>query len=68
MADTTGTLQRITIGFHGQALAAALLEQEVLERADIDRLLADLPRRDAGTSPAGALGIAAAKRPAADRP
>jgi len=41
------------------ALAGALLEQEVLERADIDRLLADLPRpRGAGTDE---LGIAAAR-------
>jgi cell division protease FtsH len=42
------------------ALAEALLEQEVLERADIDRLLADLPRAPAAPSAGGAPGIAAA--------
>jgi cell division protease FtsH len=49
------------------ALAAGLLEQEVLERADIDRVLADLPRtaaasidRPAAGEP-GQLGIAAAE-------
>jgi cell division protease FtsH len=41
------------------ALAEALLEQEVLERADIDRVLAALPRA-AGSSAAGEPGIAAA--------
>jgi cell division protease FtsH len=42
------------------ALATALLEREVLERPDIDRLLADLPR-SAAARPAGAEpGIAAA--------
>jgi cell division protease FtsH len=40
------------------ALADALLEQEVLERADIDRLLADLPR--SAPSRSGDIGIAAA--------
>ncbi len=39
-------------------LADALLDREVLERADIDRLLADLPRPDAGGT--GTLGVAAA--------
>jgi cell division protease FtsH len=42
------------------ALAAALLEHEVLERADIDRLLAELPRPAAAT-PAGDVGIAATR-------
>ncbi len=40
------------------ALADALLEQEVLERADIDRVLAELPRPAVGG--AGQLGVAAA--------
>ena len=40
------------------ALATALLDQEVLERADIDRVLADLPRPKAPG--AGELGVAAA--------
>jgi len=44
---------------HLDALAAALLEQEVLERADIDRVLADLPRPVAG---AGDLSVAATER------
>jgi cell division protease FtsH len=44
---------------HLDALAAALLEQEVLERADIDRVLAGLPR--AGAAAAGQLGIAASR-------
>jgi cell division protease FtsH len=39
-------------------LADALLDREVLERADIDRLLADFPRPDAGGT--GTLGVAAA--------
>jgi cell division protease FtsH len=42
------------------ALANALLEHEVLERADIDRLLADLPRPSAA-APAAEPGIAAAR-------
>jgi cell division protease FtsH len=41
------------------ALAEALLEQEVLERADVDRLLADLPRPAAGDA-GHAPGVAAA--------
>jgi cell division protease FtsH len=41
------------------ALAAALLEQEVLEREDVDRVLADLPRPDGSSPTAGDLGIAA---------
>ncbi len=44
---------------HLDALADALLEQEVLERADIDRVLADLPRASAGT---GDLSVAATDR------
>jgi cell division protease FtsH len=43
---------------HLDALAEALLEHEVLERADIDRVLADLPR-PAG-APSGDVGVAAA--------
>jgi ATP-dependent Zn protease len=43
------------------ALADALLEQEVLERADIDRVLAGLPRPASGSS--GELGVAAARDP-----
>jgi len=45
------------------ALAEALLEQEVLERGDIDRLLAELPRAAATGSDAGdgQLGVAAAR-------
>jgi len=43
------------------ALADALLEQEVLERADIDRVLADLPRSDAAAG-SDELGVAAADR------
>jgi cell division protease FtsH len=42
-------------------LADALLEQEVLERADIDRVLAGLPRPASGSS--GELGVAAARDP-----
>jgi cell division protease FtsH len=45
------------------ALAAALLEQEVLERADIDRVLVGLPR-PAAAAGIGEVGIAAADRPA----
>ncbi len=41
------------------ALADALLESEVLERADIDRVLADLPR-PADAAGGGQLGVAAA--------
>ncbi|HZV72890.1 MAG TPA: AAA family ATPase [Conexibacter sp.] len=44
---------------HLDALAAALLEQEVLERADIDRVLAELPRAPAPVI-AGDVGVAAA--------
>ncbi len=44
---------------HLDALAAALLEQEVLERADVDRVLAGLPRAAGGG--AGQLGVAAAR-------
>ncbi len=43
------------------ALADALLEQEVLERVDVDRVLADLPRPDASGPAAGAIGVAAAE-------
>ena len=49
---------------HLDAIAAALLEQEVLERADIDRVLADLPRPTTPAAPAGELGVAAAEYPA----
>ncbi|MBS1869918.1 MAG: AAA family ATPase [Actinobacteria bacterium] len=42
------------------ALAEALLESEVLERADVDRLLEDLPR-SAGASRGGQLGVAASR-------
>ncbi len=45
---------------HLDALAAALLEQEVLERADIDRVLAELPRAN-GSATGGDVGIAAAR-------
>ncbi len=45
---------------HLDALAAALLEQEVLERADIDRVLAGLPRASSSAT-AGGVGIAAAR-------
>ena len=45
---------------HLDALAAALLEREVLERADIDRVLAELPRAN-GSATAGDVGIAAAR-------
>ncbi len=48
-------------------LAAALLEQEVLERADVDRLLADLPRGGSTPPTAGRLDIAATTAPTADR-
>jgi cell division protease FtsH len=55
---------------HLDALAAALLEQEVLERADIDRVLAALPRAAAAQPIArqGTLGIAAARPAVADSP
>jgi cell division protease FtsH len=43
------------------ALADALLEQEVLERTDIDRVLADLPR-PSGSVGADELGVAAAEQ------
>jgi cell division protease FtsH len=46
------------------ALAAALLEQEVLERADIDRLLANLPRAPALPAAGEPPSIAAADEPA----
>jgi cell division protease FtsH len=45
------------------ALADALLEREVLERADIDRVLAELPR-PAAPAGIGEIGIAAADHPA----
>jgi cell division protease FtsH len=44
------------------ALATALLDREVLERADVDRLLADLPRPATGPASSEA-GIAAARAP-----
>jgi cell division protease FtsH len=43
------------------ALADALLEQEVLERADIDRVLAELPRAAAAAVSDAGPGIAAAR-------
>jgi cell division protease FtsH len=63
-ADLADGAYRDALGLLGEhrrwldALAQALLEQEVLERADIDRVLADLPRGAAGEG-AGQLGVAA---------
>ncbi|MGB2711487.1 MAG: AAA family ATPase [Conexibacter sp.] len=42
------------------ALAEALLEREVLEREDVDRVLADLPRPTAAGPSGGVVGVAAA--------
>jgi cell division protease FtsH len=50
------------------ALAEALLEQEVLERADLDRILSDLPRPVGRPGSSVRLGVAAAAPPSADEP
>jgi cell division protease FtsH len=48
------------------ALADALLEQEVLERADIDRVLAELPRTSAASGSDATAAVAAARATALD--
>jgi cell division protease FtsH len=51
---------------HLDALADALLEREVLEREDIDRVLADLPRTALADAGAGRSDVAAAQATAVD--
>ncbi len=65
-ADLADGAYRAALGLLGghrrwlDALAAELLEHEVLERADIDRVLAELPRPGGAAAPSvGDLGVAA---------